>query len=73
MPLDLAKTHIYHITDVENLAAIIQSGGLMSDVALAAAGGPAVSIGYAHIKHRRMTKYRVVYLCLRQNCVIQVP
>lgn len=59
MPLDLAKTYIYHITDVVNLAAIIRAGGLLSDVALAGAGGPAVAIGYAHIKHRRMTQYTV--------------
>ena len=59
MPLDLAKTYLYHITDVANLAAIIQSGGLASDLALARAGGQAVAIGYAHIKERRMTQYRV--------------
>ncbi len=59
MALDLAATDIYHITDVANLAGIIQSGGLVSDVALAAAGGPAVAIGYAHIKRRRMTEYRM--------------
>ena len=59
MPRDLAKTYLYHITDVKNLPKIIQSGGLLSDAALAAAGGPAVNIGYDHIKLRRMTEIRV--------------
>lgn len=59
MPLDLAKTYSYHIMDVANLAAIIQSGGLLSNVALANAAGPAVSIGHAHIKQRRMKQYIV--------------
>lgn len=59
MALHLANTEIFHITDVANLAAIIQSGGLISDIALASAGGPAVAIGYAHIKQRRMTEYRI--------------
>lgn len=59
MQRDLTKTYIYHITDVSNLGAIIGAGGLLSDVALSKAGGPAVTIGYAHIKQRRMTQYRV--------------
>ena len=51
-PLDL-----YHITPMENLEAILQSGGLSSDAAL---GNTSHSvIGYAHIKLRRLTEYRV--------------
>jgi ssDNA thymidine ADP-ribosyltransferase, DarT len=59
MPRTPANTCIYHITDVANLPRILQSGGLYSDAALAAVGGPAQQIGYGHIKQRRMTQYRV--------------
>lgn len=59
MPRDLGTTYLYHITDVKNLLRIIAAGALLSDNALAAAGGPAVNIGYDHIKLRRMTKIRV--------------
>lgn len=59
MQRDLSKTYIYHITDVNNLPTIIDKGGLLSDVAIAQAGGPKVMIGYSHIKEARMTKYRV--------------
>lgn len=59
MPRDLTKTYIYHITDVTNLTKIIGNGGLLSDVAISKAGGPAVMIGHDHIKVRRMTQYRV--------------
>ena len=51
------QTLIYHITDVENLPGILAGGGLRSDVAMAE-HNPSV-IGYAHIKHRRMTKIQV--------------
>lgn len=59
MSRDLAKTYIYHITDVSNLGGIVAGGGLLSDVAISQAGGPPTTIGYAHIKERRMTEYRV--------------
>lgn len=59
MSRDLSKTYLYHITDVSNLATIIAKGGLLSDVAISNSGGPAVMIGYSHIKERRMTQYRV--------------
>lgn len=39
------RPKIYHITHVANLAAIIQAGGLWSDAAMIARGGPAASIG----------------------------
>jgi hypothetical protein len=54
---DLAQTYLYHITDVANLPSILASGGLVSDCALA--GVDHQVIGYAHVKHRRMTQYRV--------------
>ncbi|UUZ72182.1 DUF4433 domain-containing protein [Polaromonas sp. P1(28)-8] len=57
MPLHPIDTKLYHITDVNNLPAILSSGGLRSDVAMA--GVIHEKIGYAHIKERRMTQYRV--------------
>ena len=59
MSRDLSKTLIYHITDIANLPGILATGGLHSDVALIQAGGPVETIGYRHIKERRMTRYRV--------------
>ncbi len=59
MPRDLRRTYLYHITDIQNLPKIIGTGALLSDSALAAGGGPAMNIGYDHIKQRRMTQIRV--------------
>lgn len=60
MPRDLAKTLIYHITDIENLPSILSDGGLVSDMTLARRrGGPSVVIGHDHIKRRRMTQTRI--------------
>lgn len=47
---------IYHITHVANLSRIIQSGGLLSDARMAAGAGPAVTIGMATIKNRRINR-----------------
>jgi hypothetical protein len=47
---------IYHITRVENLAAIIASGGLLSDRKMIAKGGPAVQIGMTTIKQSRLVR-----------------
>jgi hypothetical protein len=58
MPNKSQRTEIYHITDVSNLARIIETGGLKSD-ALIAQGQGATVIGYAHIKRRRLTQIRV--------------
>jgi hypothetical protein len=57
VPRDLAKTYLYHITDIANLPSILANGRLLSDCALA--GVAHQVIGYANIKHRRMTQYRV--------------
>lgn len=57
MPLNATDTKLFHITDVVNLPAILASEGLRSDVAMA--GVAREKIGYAHIKERRMTQYRV--------------
>jgi ssDNA thymidine ADP-ribosyltransferase, DarT len=59
MPRDLARTPLFHITDVDNLAGIVASGGLLSDSRLVASGGPNVDIGYKNMKQRRMTQTRI--------------
>jgi hypothetical protein len=51
-----AKPVIYHITHVNNLPAIIARGGLFSDAAMIARGGPAAAIGMSTIKQRRLTR-----------------
>ena len=45
---------LYHITHVDNLPAILAAGGLSSDAAMIAQGGPAASIGMSTIKQRRL-------------------
>jgi hypothetical protein len=49
-----AQPRIYHITHVDNLPSIIQAGGLWSDAKMMGQGGPAASIGFNHIKQRRL-------------------
>jgi hypothetical protein len=44
---------IYHITPLGNLPSILANGGLMSDAAMVARGGPAATIGMSKIKARR--------------------
>lgn len=46
---------IYHITHVDNLPAIVAHGGLMSDAARIARGGPVAMIGMSSIKQRRLS------------------
>lgn len=50
-----ATPRVYHITHVDNLPAIIASGGLISDAAIIARGGPAATIGMGTIKQRRLS------------------
>ena len=45
---------LYHITDVDNLPAIVATGCLLSDAAMIAKGGPQRSIGMSRIKQRRL-------------------
>lgn len=45
---------IFHITHVDNLAAIMATGGLLSDAAMLARGGPQATIGMSTIKQRRL-------------------
>lgn len=49
------RPKIYHITHVENLASILADGGLVSDAAMVARGGPNAGIGLPHIKARRLS------------------
>ena len=50
-----ARPCVYHITHVANLPAIIAHGGLVSDAAMLASGGPAATIGMSNIKTRRLS------------------
>lgn len=50
-----ANPSIYHITHVDNLPAIIVNGGLNSDAAVIARGGPTAAIGMGNIKYRRLS------------------
>lgn len=50
-----ASPKLYHITHVDNLAAIVAAGGLRSDARMRAERGPAVSIGMPHLKDRRLS------------------
>jgi hypothetical protein len=49
------RPKIYHITHVDNLAAIIAGGALISDAAMIARGGPSAPIGMSNIKQRRLS------------------
>ena len=49
-----AQPKLYHITHVDNLPAILVAGGLWSDAAMIARGGPTASIGMSNIKQRRL-------------------
>jgi hypothetical protein len=49
-----ARPKIFHITHVDNLDAIVAAGGLFSDAAMIAAGGPQAAIGMTRIKQRRL-------------------
>ncbi len=59
MTLPPSQPKIYHITHVDNLPRIIATGGLLSDVAIRAQGGPAIAIGMSDIKRRRMEELAV--------------
>jgi hypothetical protein len=48
-----AQPRLYHITHVDNLPAILAAGGLQSDAAMIARGGPAASIGMSTIEMPR--------------------
>lgn len=48
------RPRIYHITHIDNLPSILADGGLWSDAAIIARGGPAAAIGMGTIKQRRL-------------------
>ncbi|GIW72677.1 MAG: hypothetical protein KatS3mg102_2219 [Planctomycetota bacterium] len=50
---------IYHITHVDNLAAIVADGALLSDAAMVRRGGPPRGIGLSGIKRRRIKEIEV--------------
>jgi hypothetical protein len=50
---------VYHITHVDNLAAIVADGKLLSDAGMIARGGPVQSIGMSAIKRRRVEELEV--------------
>lgn len=47
-------TSIFHITHVDNLASIVEDGGLLSDAEMVKRGGPDVAVGMNSIKQRRL-------------------
>lgn len=49
-----AAPSIYHITHEQNLAAILEDGGLWSDAVMIKRGGPTASIGMGEIKRKRL-------------------
>ncbi|RVU40720.1 DUF4433 domain-containing protein [Lujinxingia sediminis] len=55
MSVPPSEPKIYHITHVNNLPAIIASGGLISDATMIQQGGPVANIGMSHIKKRRLS------------------
>lgn len=54
-----ARPKIYHITHVDNLAAIAAEGQLVCDRTMIARGGPAKAIGMSDIKRRRVEELEV--------------
>lgn len=54
-----ARRKIYHITHVDNLARIVEDGGLVCDRIMIERGGPQQSVGMSEIKRRRVEKLSV--------------
>jgi ssDNA thymidine ADP-ribosyltransferase, DarT len=54
-----AQPKIYHITHVDNLAAIVSDRKLVSDARILERGGPSVKIGMSAIKKRRIEEIMV--------------
>ncbi|MBN1420466.1 MAG: DUF4433 domain-containing protein [Planctomycetes bacterium] len=53
------RPKIYHITHVDNLARIAGDGWLFSDAEMIRRGGPALAIGMASIKQRRVEELEI--------------
>ena len=60
------QPRIYHITHVDNLAAMAAAGGLLSDATMLQGGGPTASIGMQSVKKRRL---RLPVACHPGDCV----
>jgi hypothetical protein len=58
MPIPPEQPKIYHITHIDNLPSIV-SGGILSDSAMIAKGGPIKAVGMSKIKLRRLQELRV--------------
>lgn len=54
-----AQPKIYHITHVDNLAAIVRESVLLSDATMLERDGPSVTIGMSAIKKRRVEEIAV--------------
>ena len=67
MAINPKTVNIYHITHIDNLKNIFESGGLVSDAQIHEKQVVTNPIGYAHIKHRRLFENRV--LCFQQGYV----
>lgn len=55
MSMPPAHPKIYHITHMDNLAAMVATGSLLSDAQMIQRGGPGSPIGMSKIKQRRLT------------------
>lgn len=64
-------TNVYHITHINNLATIIESGGLWCDAEVHNGRVPATGIAHQHIKERR--RRRNVDICPGGNLSNYVP
>lgn len=53
------RPKVYHITHVDNLPAILATGGLVSDRTMLERGGPGQAIGMSSIKQRRVEQLDV--------------
>lgn len=54
-----ARPKIYHITHADNLPSILADGGIVSDAAMLARGGPTTMIGMSSIKRRHVEELDV--------------
>ncbi len=59
MPRPPRHPKIYHITHLDNLSAIVESGRLLSDARIAESGGPSQMVGMSKIKRRRLTEIKL--------------
>jgi hypothetical protein len=64
MPSPPERPQLYHITHIDSLPSILQDGGLRSDAAMMARGGPAAAIGMSRIKSRRL---RLLVKCFQDD------